>query len=108
MVKKVYFEDIEPGFRLPKLVKHPTTRQLVMWAGASEDFTELHYDKDYTTKLGLPNLIVHGQLTAAILVQLITDWMGELGTFKKLTVRFQNMFLVNNDIICQGEVKKIY
>ena len=33
MAKQVFYEDIEVGSEVPTLVKHPTTRQLVKWAG---------------------------------------------------------------------------
>ncbi len=40
-----YFEDIQVGDEIPKLVKSPVTHlQLVRYAGASGDFNPLHTD----------------------------------------------------------------
>ena len=38
MPEQVYWEDVAEGMELPALVKEPTTRQLVQYAGASGDF----------------------------------------------------------------------
>jgi len=108
MADQVYYEDVEAGDSLPTLIKHPTPRQLVMWAGASGDYYEIHYDKDFALSQGLPGIIVHGMLTASFLAQLITDWMGERGTLKKFTTANRGMLLPNQDTICKGTVAKKY
>jgi len=70
------------GEEIPELVKHPTTRQLVQYAGAQGDFYEIHYDQDFARSVGLPGVILHGLLKAAFLGQLVTDWHGDKGTLK--------------------------
>ncbi len=40
--EKLWFEDVAVGDKLPELVKKPDTRQLVMYAGASQDFVAIH------------------------------------------------------------------
>ena len=67
MAKQIFYEDIEVSSPIPVLIKTPSRRQLVKWAGASRDFNELHYDKDHATGLGFPSVIVHGRLKAAFL-----------------------------------------
>ena len=39
MADQVYFEDINVGDEIPKLVKNCTTQQLVMWAAGSGDMS---------------------------------------------------------------------
>ena len=68
MGNQIYFEDIEVGGELPALVKFPTTMQLVKYAGASGDFYQFHYDKDFAVSTGLKGVIVHGTLALAFLV----------------------------------------
>lgn len=104
MGNHVYYEDIEVGTELPSMVKHPTTRQLVMWAGASWDYYEIHYDKDAAQKGGLPGVIVHGALTSSFLAQLLTDWMGETGYLKTLSNNWKRMHFPGEDITCKGKV----
>jgi acyl dehydratase len=108
MSAEVYFEDVEVGTEIKTLVKHPDTRQLVMWAGASGDYYPLHYDKDFAQSKGLPGVIVHGQLIFCFLGQLITDWLGDEGVLKKISCRYRGMVFPNEDIICRGEVTRKY
>ena len=108
MAKQVYYEDVIVGSEIPPLVKEPTTRQLVMWAGASGDYYPIHYDKDFAQSKGLTGVIVHGQLVASFLGQLITDWIGEQGSLRKLTCNYRGMNFPGEAIICQGKVSKKY
>jgi acyl dehydratase len=103
-----YYEDITEGSELPALVKYPTTMQLVKYAGASGDFYQIHYDKDFAQANGLPGVIVHGWLTLSFLGQMVTDWLGEGGKLLKLNGSYRGMNKVHEDIICNGKVIKKY
>ena len=87
MSAQPYLDDVEVGLELPTLVKQPTTRQLVMYAGASGDFYEIHYDKDFAVDQGLPGVILHGALKSAFLAQVVTGWMGSEGRLVSFVVR---------------------
>ncbi len=108
MGKQVYFEDVTEGMELPTLQKNPTTRQLVKYAGASGDFYEIHYDKDFAIGNELPGPILHGALKNAFLGQLVTDWIGQEGTLKKLSVQYRGMDEPGNPLYCKGTVVKKY
>ncbi len=108
MTKQVYYEDIEAGSDLPGLVKYPTTMQLVKYAGASGDYYQIHYDKDFAVANGLPGVIVHGWLALSFLGQLVTDWLGEGGALLKLSGSYRGINRVHEDIICNGKVVKKY
>jgi len=108
MAEQVYYEDIEAGSELPALVKYPTTMQLVKYAGASGDYYQIHYDKDFALASGLPGIIVHGWLALSFLGQMLTDWLGEGGALVKLSGSYRGMNLVHEDIICNGKVTKKY
>lgn len=101
---QICYEDVEVGTELPTMTKKPTTRQLVQWAGASQDWNELHYDKDVAQKGGLPNVIVQGHLTSSFLAQLLVDWMGEEGTVKKLEVKWKQFHFPGQEVLCKGKV----
>jgi acyl dehydratase len=106
MKKQIYYEDVNIGQTLPSLVKHPTPRQLVMWAAASEEYYEIHYDKDFAHKMGLPGIIVHGMLLISFLGQMVTDWMGDWGTLKKLRTSNRAMTVADQDVTCKGTVTR--
>jgi len=82
---------IEVGQELPELVKHPTTRQLVQYAGAQGDFYEIHYDQAYAKSVALPGVILHGLLKAAFLGQLVTDWLGDRGKLVTFEVSYRGV-----------------
>jgi acyl dehydratase len=98
---------LEPGQELPELVKHPTTRQLVQYAGASGDFYEIHYDQDFARSMGLPGVILHGLLKAAYLAQLVTAWTGPSARLQALDVSYRGMDVPGRPCRCRGVVKSV-
>jgi acyl dehydratase len=108
VAEQVFYEDIEVGSEIPSLVKRATRRQLVQWAGASGDFYEIHYDKDFALASGLPDVILHGRLKASFLGQMLTDWTGLEGNLKKYNVRYRGMDFPDQELTCKGKVTKKY
>jgi len=105
---QVFYEDVSEGMEIPPLTKHPTTRQLAMWAGGSGDFYEIHYDKDFARGHGLDGVIVHGRLKAAFIGQLITDWIGIEGNLRKLSCRYRGIDVPWQDMTVRGKVTRKY
>ena len=108
MPEQLYYEDVAVGDEITPLVKQPTTRQLVMWAGASGDYNPIHYDKDFAQGQGLPSVIVHGALTGCFLGQLITDWIGKQGVVSRFSYNYRGMNFPDDTLTCQGKVTKKY
>lgn len=98
---------LQVGQELPELVKHPTTRQLVQYAGAQGDFYEIHYDQDYARSVGLPGVILHGLLKAGFLGQLVTDWLGDRGELKSLEVSYRGVDVPDHPYRCRGRVTSV-
>jgi hydroxyacyl-ACP dehydratase HTD2-like protein with hotdog domain len=95
------------GQELPELVKHPTTRQLVQYAGAQGDFYEIHYDQAFARGVGLPGVILHGLLKAGFLAQLVTDWLGDRGTLKSFEVSYRGIDVPGRPYRCRGRVTSV-
>ncbi|HUY73320.1 MAG TPA: MaoC/PaaZ C-terminal domain-containing protein [Candidatus Dormibacteraeota bacterium] len=98
---------VEVGQELPELVKHPTTRELVQYAGAQGDFYEIHYDQAFALGVGLPGVILHGLLKAAFLGQLVTDWLGDRGALKNFEVSYRGIDVPGRPYRCQGRVVRV-
>ncbi len=98
---------VEVGQELPELVKHPTPRQLVQYAGAQGDFYEIHYDQAYAQSVGLPGVILHGLLKAAFLGQMVTDWLGDRGTLKTFEVSYRGIDMPGHPYRCRGRVARV-
>ena len=108
MPRQLWWEDTQEGMELPPLAKHPTTQQLVKYAGASGDYYQIHYDKDFAVANGLPGVILHGALKSGFLGQMVTDWIGEQGTLKKLSCQYRAMDVPGDTLTCKGKVTKRY
>jgi acyl dehydratase len=107
-MKQLYYEGVTPGGGITPLVKQPSTRQLVMWAGAVGDYNPIHYDQDFARSRGLSGVIVQGQLVGAFLGQLVTDWIGEKGILKKLSCSYKGMNYPGEVLTFRGRVTKKY
>src|SRR6185437_1805939 len=95
------------GEELPELIKHPTTRQLVQYAGAQGDFYEIHYDQAYAHGVGLPGVILHGLLKAGFVAQLVTDWLGDRGVLTTFEVSYRGLDMPGRPYRCRGRVTRL-
>jgi acyl dehydratase len=104
MAHELYFEDVNSGDEMPKLVKDPVSKiQLVKYAGASGDFNPLHVDDEVGISMGFEGVIAHGLLIMGFAGQAITNWIPK----KHLTrfrVRFMGTTRPNEIITVTGKV----
>jgi len=106
MQQQVYIEDVEPGQEIPELRKHITPRQLVMWAAASGDFYEIHYDAAYARSIGLPGIVVHGALKHALLGDLLHRWVAPGGRILSFGCSYRELDRPG-DLRCRGRVQRL-
>src|SRR6266700_3629177 len=106
--RKRYYEDVQVGDELPKLVKDPVTHlQLVRYAGASGDFNPLHTDPKVGEEIGTGGIIAHGMLIMGFVGQLLSDYVGP-EALRKFGVRFKGMTHLDDVITCTGVVTEKY
>ncbi len=108
MAEQLYWDNVQEGTAITPLEKNASTQQLVRWAGASGDFYQIHYDKDFALANDLPGLIVHGALKSAWLGQLVGDWVGEKGVVKSFGCSYRGMDIPGDALTCKGTVTKKY
>ena len=84
-----YFEDINVGDSIPAQQHGPLTIvDTVRWAGLQENSQHLHYDRDHVREHnGLKTFIASGAYRQALLMRMLTDWIGPRGWLKKISVR---------------------
>jgi acyl dehydratase len=105
---KLYYEDVEVGDAIPKLVKSPISHlQLVRYAGASGDFNPLHTDPKIGELVGVGGIIGHGMLTMGFVGQLLSDYVGPTA-LRKFGVRFKGMTRLDDVITCTGTITEKY
>jgi acyl dehydratase len=105
---KLYYEDVQVGDELPRLVKGPVTHlQLVRYAGASGDFNPLHTDPKIGEALGIGGIIAHGMLIMGFVGQLLSDYVGPTA-LRKFDIRFKGMTRIGDEISCTGTITEKY
>jgi acyl dehydratase len=103
---KLYFEDVKEGDELrPFTVENLTRGDFVKYAGASGDFTPLHYDQTFVEAAGIPTVFAMGMLNAGILSRLVADYAG-LENLRKYKVRFATRVWPGDSVTCTGKVTK--
>jgi acyl dehydratase len=100
-----YHEDVAIGMELPPLTRGPfTIRDLVKFAAATDDYSEIHFDESVVRARGLPAPVVHGPLKSALLAQMLTGWIGPAGALKRLACQYRQMDVVGETLTCRGKV----
>ena len=105
---KIYFEDVQVGDEIPRLVTAPVTHlQLVRYAGASGDFNPLHTDPKIGEMIGTGGIIAHGMLIMGFVGQMLSDYVGPQA-LRKFGVRFKGMTHLEDEITCTGTISEKY
>jgi acyl dehydratase len=105
---KLYYEDVQVGDDIPKLVKSPVSHlQLVRYAGASGDFNPLHTDPKIGEAIGIGGIIAHGMLIMGFVGQMLSDYVGP-AALRKFGVRFKGMTRIDDVITCTGTISEKY
>ena len=89
--------ELAPGTEVGSLTVLLTREQLVRYAGASGDFTPIHYSDHFATALGLPGVIAHGMLTMGTALRVVTDWVGDPTRITSYSARFTRPVVVPDD-----------
>lgn len=88
---------------LPLLVIGPiTVRYLAMFATATAEFVDIHYDADYARSVGLPGPIIQGLYKTALIARMLKDWAGDGAAIRNLNVRHTGMDLAGSTLNVGG------
>lgn len=79
-----------------------TTRQLVVYAGASNDLNELHYDLGFAQAAGFPSVVVHGMLSMGVVGVYVARHCGGPQAILRLRARFSGVVLAGDTLTLNG------
>ncbi|MEU7742252.1 MaoC family dehydratase [Nonomuraea sp. NPDC049158] len=97
MTATVKYDEVEVGHEIPAAGYDVRRLNLVMYAGASGDFNQIHWNERFAKAVGLPDVIAHGMYTMAQGGRFVTDWVGDPGAVVDFGVRFSSMVVVPDD-----------
>jgi acyl dehydratase len=101
----IALSDVSVGTELPAASFDIQRVSMIRYAGASGDFNPIHWNEEFATSVGLPNVIAHGMLTMGIAVRVVTDWVGDPGAIVEYGVRFTRPVVVPADTGATLEVR---
>jgi acyl dehydratase len=84
-----WFEEVQVAAEIPTREFGPLTiMDTVRWAGFQENWARLHFDREYVREhSGLRTFIASGAYRQALLVRVVTDWIGPRGWLRTMTLR---------------------
>jgi acyl dehydratase len=84
-----------------------TITDIVRYAGASGDFNPLHHDPQFAKAAGLPGVMAHGMLSAALLASFLTQWFGP-GCVRRYKIRFTDRVWPGDILLPRGDVVRVF
>jgi acyl dehydratase len=107
MADQTYWDDLNEGDEVT-LTEAMSSQRLVVWAAASGDFYQIHYDDDFAKGNNLPDIIVHGALKGMLVGRLLDELCGDEGAIKNWDVSYRGMDVARHDVVVHGTVTKKY
>ena len=95
------------GQKLPPAVRTTSIQQVFRYSAATWNTPRIHYDKDYATSEGYPEVLVQSHLHGAFLAQYCTDWMGVHGRLVSLAVSVRKFAIAGENLTCNAEITAI-
>jgi acyl dehydratase len=99
---------VKVGEQIPELSVTPDKYLPHRYAGASGDFNPIHIDPEFAQAVGLPQNILHGLYTMAVVARgcaALAD--GDPRALKRLAVQFRGMGLPEAEIKVTGTVTAV-
>lgn len=106
-VEPAALADLSVGTASPEyVVEGLDRRDFVRYAGASGDFSRLHYDGPYVRSLGYESVFAQGMLTMGVAAGLVASWFG-LGRVASFRGQFRDQVWPGESVTVAGEVTEI-
>ena len=97
--------ELKTGEPIPELRVTPDKYLPHRYAGASGDFNPIHVDPEFARQVGLPQNILHGLYSMALVARAQTEAAGgDPRSLKRLEVQFRGMGLPEQEIVVSGVV----
>lgn len=96
---------LNAGDAMPELRVTPDKYLPHRYAGASGDFNPIHIDPEFARAVGLPQNILHGLYSMAVVSRAaLAVGGGDPRSLKRLSVQFRGMGVPEQEIVVSGSV----
>lgn len=96
-------DDVDSDADLTLVSDELDRTDFVRYAGASGDFTPLHFDEPYARSCGFESVFAQGMLTAGIASGLLTDRFG-VGAVRRYRTRFEDLVFAGETLVVRGSI----
>jgi acyl dehydratase len=103
----VRFDDVNVGDELPPLSKVVTREDVKAYADASGDQNPLHQDDAFAQSVGFPGRIAHGMFSMAHVTKAVTDWLGDPGALKRMSVQFRAVVFMDETLVARARIESL-
>jgi acyl dehydratase len=87
----------------PRVIGPLTLTDLVRYQGAGGDMNPSHHDDEFARRGGSPGVFAPGLLSAALLADWATTWLGPENV-RTFGVRFRSQVWLGDELTCHGAV----
>lgn len=101
---KALFQNSQ-GPKIPSFQMKVSKVQMMMYAAATWNPYQLHWDSDYSRKHGFLDANIAGPMFAAYLVEMLIPWAGSPSRLLWLEYTNRAMAFPGDTLICAGEIR---
>ena len=101
---QLYWEDVQVGDELAGFSLEITPKRLFLQISGSQDWYPVHHDPAFARKAGHADIFMNTGFTQAALVRVVTDWMGDDGFLRKLSLEMRRQQRPGDTMVCKGKV----
>jgi hydroxyacyl-ACP dehydratase HTD2-like protein with hotdog domain len=99
---------IRSGQEIPSFQITVSKIQMMMYAAAIWNPFQLHWDSDYSRKLGFPDAIIPGPMFGAYIVEMLVRWAGSPFKIKSIEYKNRAIAIPGDTLICRGKTLTQY
>ena len=102
-----FWEDVNEGDELPKLLMPITLTRCVYLASATRDFSPQHSNRDYAQQRSkTKDVFVNTPFSMGMVSRFLTDWAGPRSTVRRMNLTMRGNVCAGDDMILTGTVTK--
>lgn len=105
--KNVTASQVQVGDQLPELIIPLTAKLIVSCAIASQDFQDVHHDKDAAIAKGTPDIFMNILSTNGFVGRYLTDWAGAGSRIKNIKFNLGAPNYPGDQMVMSGEIKEM-